>query len=82
MTQEHPETPAAGAEQAPPPGKGTRIGAGIIATLIAVSLLLYFAGDRLTPYSSQARIQAFVVPVATEVSGKVQKVHVKNNDEV
>ena len=82
MTQEHPEKPAAGAEQAPPPGKGTRIGAGIIATLIAVSLLLYFAGDRLTPYSSQARIQAFVVPVAAEVSGKVQKVHIKNNDEV
>lgn len=82
MTQEHPDTPAAGAEQAPPPGKGTRIGAGIIATLIAVSLLLYFAGDRLTPYSSQARIQAFVVPVAAEVSGKVQKVHIKNNDEV
>ena len=82
MTQEHPETPAAAAEQAPPPGKGTRIGAGIIATLIAVSLLLYFAGDRLTPYSSQARIQAFVVPVAAEVSGKVQKVHIKNNDEV
>ena len=82
MTQEHPETPAAVAEQAPPPGKGTRIGAGIIATLIAVSLLLYFAGDRLTPYSSQARIQAFVVPVAAEVSGKVQKVHIKNNDEV
>ena len=82
MTQEHPETPAAGAEQAPPPGKGTRIGAGIIATLIAVSLLLYFAGDRLTPYSSQARIQAFVVPVAAEVSGKVQKVYIKNNDEV
>jgi multidrug resistance efflux pump len=82
MTQEHPDTPAAGAEQAPPPGKGTRIGAGIIATLIAVSLLLYFAGDRLTPYSSQARIQAFVVPVAAEVSGKVQKVYIKNNDEV
>ena len=82
MTQEHPDTPAAGAEQAPPPGKGTRIGAGIIATLIAVSLLLYFAGDRLTPYSSQARIQAFVVPVAAEVSGKVQKVHIRNNDEV
>ena len=82
MTQEHPDTPSAAAEQAPPPGKGTRIGAGIIATLIAVSLLLYFAGDRLTPYSSQARIQAFVVPVAAEVSGKVQKVYIKNNDEV
>jgi multidrug resistance efflux pump len=50
--------------------------------LILSSLILYFVGDRLTPYTSQARIQAFVVPVASEVSGKVQKVHVRNNDEV
>ncbi len=50
--------------------------------LIVVSLLWYFAADRLTPYSSQARVQAFVVPVAAEVSGKVLAVHVKNNDDV
>jgi multidrug resistance efflux pump len=36
----------------------------------------------LTPHTSQARVQAFVVPVAAEVSGTVLKVHVKNNDEV
>jgi multidrug resistance efflux pump len=83
MTQEPAENPASAAEPvAPPPGKGTRIGAGIIAALIGSSLMLYFVGDRLTPYSSQARIQAFVVPVAAEVAGKVQKVHIKNNDEV
>ena len=44
--------------------------------------MLYFAGDRITPYTSQARIQAFVVPVAAEVAGKVLKVHIRNNDEV
>jgi multidrug resistance efflux pump len=82
MTQEPADNPASAAEPAPPPGKGTRIGAGIIAALIGSSLILYFVGDRLTPYSSQARIQAFVVPVAAEVAGKVQKVHIKNNDEV
>ena len=83
MTQEQGDNTASAAEPAPlPPGKGTRIGAGIIAALIGGSLLLYFVGDRLTPYSSQARIQAFVVPVAAEVAGKVQKVHIKNNDEV
>jgi len=83
MTQEQADNPASAAEPAsPPPGKGTRIGAGIIAALIGGSLILYFVGDRLTPYSSQARIQAFVVPVAAEVAGKVQKVHIKNNDEV
>ena len=64
------------------PGKGTRIGASIVLTLIVASLLWYFAADRLTPNTSQARVQAFVVPVAAEVAGKVLAVHVKNNDEV
>lgn len=68
--------------QAPADARGTRIGAVIIATLIVSSLVLYFVGDRLTPYSSQARVQAFVVPVAAEVSGKVQKVRVRNDDDV
>lgn len=84
MREEHPETSPQATEDQPPPqaGKGTRIGAGIIAALIGLSLSLYFAGDRVTPYTSQARIQAFVVPVASEVSGKVRKVYIRNNDEV
>jgi multidrug resistance efflux pump len=64
------------------PGKGTKRGAIVVAVLIGGSLAWYFAADRLTPYTSQARVQAFVVPVAAEVSGTVLKVHVKNNDEV
>ena len=66
----------------PKPGKGSRLGAIVVLILIAVSLVWYFVSDRLTPYTSQARVQAFVVPVAAEVSGTVLKVHVKNNDEV
>jgi multidrug resistance efflux pump len=50
--------------------------------LIIASLVLYFVGDRLTPGTSQARVQAFVVPVAAEVAGKVLAVHIRNNDEV
>ena len=69
-------------EDAPDAGRGTRIGAGVIAALIIVSLVLYFVGDRLTPYTSQARVQAFVVPVAAEVSGKVTAVHIRNDDVV
>jgi multidrug resistance efflux pump len=65
-----------------PPGKGSRLGAIVVLVLIVASLTWYFVADRLTPYTSQARVQAFVVPVATEVSGKVVKVHVKNNEEV
>lgn len=84
MTQDPAATPSPPAAPPTPPGagRGTRVGAGVIATLIVVSLVLYFVGDRLTPYTSQARLQAFVVPVAAEISGKVQKVHIKNNDEV
>ncbi|HET7203968.1 MAG TPA: HlyD family secretion protein [Steroidobacteraceae bacterium] len=63
-------------------GRGTRIGAIVVTTLIVASLLAYFVGDRLTPYSSQARVQAFVVPVAAEVSGKVLQVHIRNDDRV
>ena len=66
------ETPAPVGEQPPPPskpGKGTRVGAIIVLILIVASLAWYFVSDRLTPYTSQARVQAFVVPVAAEVSG-------------
>ncbi len=67
---------------APPSGKGTRVGAIILLLLIVGSLVLYFIADRVTPSTSQARIQAFVVPVAAEIAGKVSEVKVRNNDEV
>jgi Multidrug resistance efflux pump len=72
--------PAAPVTEAP--GRGARIGAGVIAALIVVSLALYVVGDRHTPHTSQARVQAFVVPVAAEVSGKVVAVHVRNDQAV
>ena len=83
MTQESPSqepSTATGAEAQP--GKATRAGASVVLALITASLLWYFVADRLTPNTSQARVQAFVVPVAAEVAGKVLKVHVRNNDEV
>jgi len=89
------ETPAPVAEKSLPlpppspsppppskPGKGSRRGAIIVLILIVASLAWYFVSDRLTPYTSQARVQAFVVPVSAQVAGNVLKVHVKNNDEV
>ncbi|MGR4871960.1 HlyD family secretion protein [Variovorax sp. LARHSF232] len=90
MSQDNarPHAPAApkevdeAAEPAPQAGKGARIGAIVVLVLIVASLAWYFVSDRLTPYTSQARVQAFVVPVAAEVSGRVLKVHVKNNDDV
>ena len=87
-----PSPPGPASAPAPPPvapvpapaptGRGSRIGALVIGVLIVASLALYFIGDRLTPSTSQARVQAFVVPVAAEVAGKVLVVHIRNNDEV
>jgi multidrug resistance efflux pump len=70
------------AAQKPPSGRGARLGAIVLAVLIVGSLVLYVVGDRWTPSTSQARLQAFVVPVAAEVAGKVSAVHIRNNDEV
>jgi multidrug resistance efflux pump len=50
--------------------------------VIGVSLLWYLLADRFTPYTQQARVQAFVVAVAPEVSGRVIRVLVHDNQEV
>jgi multidrug resistance efflux pump len=80
-----PPAPSSGGETPAPsplPGKASRLGSIMVLLLIVASLLWYFVSDRLTPYTSQARVQAFVVPVAAEVAGTVLKVYVRNNDEV
>jgi multidrug resistance efflux pump len=53
-----------------------------IVGLIVVSLIWYLLADRFTPYTQQARVQAYVVPVAAEVAGRVTRVLVHNNQEV
>lgn len=50
--------------------------------LIVLSLAWYLLADRYTPYTQQARVEAFVVPVASEVAGRVTRVFVRNNQEV
>jgi multidrug resistance efflux pump len=54
---------------------------GSIGLLIVIGLTMiwYLLADRYTPYTQQARIQAYVVPVASQVAGTVSKVNVKNN---
>ncbi|MGF6936654.1 multidrug resistance efflux pump [Paraburkholderia sp. UCT70] len=53
-----------------------------VVCLIVLSLIWYLLADRFTPYTQQARIQAYVVPVAAEVSGRVTRVFVHNNQDV
>ncbi|MGY3858701.1 HlyD family secretion protein [Aeromonas intestinalis] len=65
-----------------PPGKASRNATLGLLGLIALLLGWYLLADRLTPYSSQARVQAFVVPIAAEVAGQIQRVHVHDNQDV
>lgn len=54
----------------------------IILAICVVLLTWYLRADRVTPYSSQARVNAHVVPIASEVSGTISGVFVNNNQPV
>ncbi|MCR3901573.1 HlyD family secretion protein [Aeromonas hydrophila] len=64
------------------PGQASRRATLGLLVLILLLLIWYLLADRLTPYSSQARVQAFVVPVAAEVSGQIKQVYVRDNQDV
>jgi len=57
-------------------------GVGLIALVIVLSLVWYLVADRFTPYTSQARVQGYVIGVAPKVAGVVTEVWVSNNTEV
>lgn len=54
----------------------------IILVLGAFVAAWYLISDRITPYTTQARVHAVVVPVAAEVSGTVTDVAVSSNQVV
>ncbi|WP_137807777.1 HlyD family secretion protein [Pseudomonas sp. G(2018)] len=66
----------------PPAADPTKKGIKWVLLLIIVSLAWYLLADRFTPYTQQARVGAFVIPVAAEVAGRVIRVHVRNNQDV
>lgn len=73
--------------QAPPEAAGTggsaaRRGGIVLGVLILLSLSWYLLSDRYAPYTSQARVQGYVIGVAPEVAGNVTQVWVRNNEEV
>jgi multidrug resistance efflux pump len=70
-----PKTPEPAAD---PAKKGIRW----VMLLIVLSLAWYLLADHFTPYTQQARVGAFVIPVASEVAGRVTRVNVRNNQDV
>lgn len=75
------ETGAKSAEAAPeqPQKDPVRKWTMLILITCAVLLVWYLRSDRVTPMSSQARVNALVVPIAPEVSGTITSVSVSNN---
>lgn len=63
-------------------GRSVRKGGVAVAIAILLSLTWYVLADRYTPYTTQARIEGYVVGVAPEVAGTVTRVWVTNNQEV
>ncbi len=51
----------------------------IVLALCIVLMFVYVAGDRLTPFTTQARVHAYVVPIAPQVAGRLISVDVENN---
>ena len=69
------------APPAPPADPVKRLTLILLGLAFAMAVL-HLLSDRYTPYTSQARLNAIVVPVAAEVSGSVIDVEVSNNQRV
>lgn len=65
-----------------PPTDPVRKWTLIILALCGVLMVYYLVSDRITPYTTQARVNALVVPIAAEVSGTVTEVAVRSNQAV
>jgi multidrug resistance efflux pump len=79
------ETTAAPAVEEPvkdSAGTSVNKGALLLGLVILLSLTWYLLADRFTPYTSQARVQGYVIGVAPKVAGLVTRVWVRNNQEV
>ncbi|MDJ0957519.1 MAG: hypothetical protein QNI91_11695, partial [Arenicellales bacterium] len=70
--QEHPKEPSSigTSKERDPVDRYTKI----LLIIVAVLFVWYVAADRLAPWTDQARIDGFVVPITPKVSGKVKKV--------
>jgi multidrug resistance efflux pump len=70
-------------KKAPTPRKASfnpvRLWTFIVLGICFLLVVWYLRADRVTPFTSQARLHAVVVPIAPQVSGVIKSVSVKNN---
>ena len=55
---------------------------GRVLLVIAVLFVWYIVADRLAPWTDQARVEAYVVPIVPQVAGRVIEVNVDKDQEV
>ncbi len=65
-----------------PPADPVRKWTFVVLMVAGILLAWSLMADRLTPYTSQARVHALVVPIAPEIPGTVSEVLVGNNQAV
>jgi len=51
----------------------------IVVCVIIVLFIWYVAADRFAPWTDEARVQGYIVPIVAEVSGRVLEVNVEND---
>ena len=84
MSEENSTEPAAAAQPEPDKQEDTsiqKITLGIVG-LCAFMLVWYLVGDRYTPYTDQARVTGYIIPVVPRVSGNVVEINVGVNTRV
>jgi len=64
------------------PKSGVKKWTAIILLICLVLLVLHVLSDKFSPYTGDARIQAFIVPIVPQVSGTLTEVNVENNQVV
>lgn len=55
---------------------------GFVLALCVALFILHLLSDKYTPYTSNGRVEAFIVPIAPQVSGTLVSVYVHNNQAV
>jgi multidrug resistance efflux pump len=52
----------------------------IVLYIVAFIFIWYILADRLAPWTDQARVQAYVIPIVPEVAGRVERIDVKQHE--
>jgi len=76
MSEDNNETPVVNSSD--PVKKITRIAL----IIIAIVFVWYVVADRLAPWTDQGRVQAYVVPIVSQVAGRVIEINVGKDQEV